>query len=537
MKKIVCLILALLLVLGLAACASPTGGETATAETTAAGTASSGVVTFADPVLEEWVREAMGKPEGDITIEEAEAVTELVLSIDYQQEPVEGTQIKDISGLEYFTNLKNLELHFHAITDISPLAGLVKLESLSLGGNPVADISPLSGLTNLGWLTLFNCQAEDYSPLANLVNLGGLLMEYSTISDVSMLSGLTNLWWLGLAQTQVSDITPLASLTNLKKLQLEGCPITDYSPLAQIYPNLEEKDFTMAFSLAELGFTMIDHDTVAGYKTEVMAVTINHSEWGTPSVAEEVDCITLYLQQDDGYTMIVGYYPGTQNYIFGMSRDDEALMQYTFDSQNNSFEFIIGDQENAEELVRMVFADADDILAAPISVYSDTLIGTFGMDADALYALPFERSTLLGLGFTADHDNAVCIYEQHEGGYISVAVHRPEWGNQEYSVEYYASINGYNVTVWYYQNERRYYVRAENPQDGTIADFEFFPADDSTNDGMSPEGVTVEEYFKTVYNDPEIEDVYLYSVLMAQQYINDTFGISIDELYSLPVGE
>ena len=34
--------------------------------------------------------------EGDITIAEAEAVKELKLGIDWQQEPAEGTQIKDI---------------------------------------------------------------------------------------------------------------------------------------------------------------------------------------------------------------------------------------------------------------------------------------------------------------------------------------------------------------------------------------------------------------------------------------------------------
>ncbi len=101
-----------------------------------------------------------------------------------------GTELqiafKDISGLENFKNLENLNLNFHAIEDISPLSGLTKLRSLSLGGNPVADIAPLSNLTGLGSLTLFNCQAKDYTPLSKLSGLGMLLLEYSTISDVSM---------------------------------------------------------------------------------------------------------------------------------------------------------------------------------------------------------------------------------------------------------------------------------------------------------------------------------------------------------------
>lgn len=98
-------------------------------------------VVFNDTVLEAKVREAMGIPAGDITVAAAEAVTELNLGIEWQQNIPKDTQIKDISGLESFKNLETLDLHFHAITDISPLAGLTKLTSLSLGGNPVADIT------------------------------------------------------------------------------------------------------------------------------------------------------------------------------------------------------------------------------------------------------------------------------------------------------------------------------------------------------------------------------------------------------------
>lgn len=249
MKRFLSLFFPILLVVSLVACSQQAGP----AETPAS-TQNTAAVTFADPILEKMMRAAMNRPEGDITLAEAEAVTELKLGVDWQQEPAPNTQIKDISGLENLKNLENLELHFHAITDISPLAGLTKLTSLSLGGNPVADITPLAGLTNLGSLTLFNCQAQDYTPLANLTGLGMLLLEHSTISDVSMLSGLTELWWLSLTNTQVSDVSPLAGLTSLRQLQLSGCPISDYTSLAAIYPNLEEKDFSIVSSLRELGF-------------------------------------------------------------------------------------------------------------------------------------------------------------------------------------------------------------------------------------------------------------------------------------------
>lgn len=44
-------------------------------------------VEFTDPTLEAMVRAAMCKPDGDITLAEAEVVTELKLGVDWQQKP------------------------------------------------------------------------------------------------------------------------------------------------------------------------------------------------------------------------------------------------------------------------------------------------------------------------------------------------------------------------------------------------------------------------------------------------------------------
>jgi len=48
---------------------------------------------------------------------------------------------------------------------------------------------------------------------------------------------------------------------------------------------------------------------------------------------------------------------------------------------------------------------------------------------------------------------------------------------------------------------------------------------------------TVEEYFIKAYNDPAITDVYQHSIEMMVQYVSETFGMTIEELYSLPSGE
>jgi internalin A len=56
---------------------------------------------------------------------------------------------------------------------------------------------------------------------------------------------MKNLVYLCMEDNQVTDLSPLSELVNLKSLTLSGNPIEDYSPLADIYPNLAEKDFEM----------------------------------------------------------------------------------------------------------------------------------------------------------------------------------------------------------------------------------------------------------------------------------------------------
>ena len=81
MKKILSVLLTFVLAVGIAACGAPAPSPLPAATATAA----PAVVTFADPALEAWVRASMGKPEGVITVAEAEAVTRLNLSNEWQR--------------------------------------------------------------------------------------------------------------------------------------------------------------------------------------------------------------------------------------------------------------------------------------------------------------------------------------------------------------------------------------------------------------------------------------------------------------------
>lgn len=363
MKRLFCAMFAVLAALGLVACAAPA---------TAASAAASEVVTFVDPVLEQMVRGAMGRPEGDITAAEAEAVSELNLSFEWRQYLKDTIPIQDISGLEYFKNLEHLDLSFHAIRDVSPLAGLTKMVSLSLSGNPVADIAPLGGLTNLKVLSFSGCAAEDYSVLSNLTGLELLALDHSTIADVS----------------------PLSSLTGLKHLYLEGSPASDYSPLTAFYPNLEERDFSIITSLQELGFAM-DSDKNQAYYGDVqrdgLSVNINHAEWGPPGTEDMTKCVKLDLMLDSGYILTVLYYPEISAYCFQMNIYNEQ-MNYVYSVADGTIMMDLNNRERFERMITEALGETGeaDVLLAPIPVFDDTIRETFGMTADALYALPMK---------------------------------------------------------------------------------------------------------------------------------------------------
>ena len=85
---------------------------------------------------------------------------------------VRETQIRDLTGLELATNLRDLELVENGIVDVLVLSGLTNLTALDLGGNSISDLSPLEGLTNLTELLLGNNNISNISPLVANTGLG-----------------------------------------------------------------------------------------------------------------------------------------------------------------------------------------------------------------------------------------------------------------------------------------------------------------------------------------------------------------------------
>ena len=76
------------------------------------------VITFPDPNLEAAIREAIGKPTGDIYQSDLASLTILDAA---------ARGIQSLDGLEYCSNLTELYLQCNQIGDVSPLQNLISL--------------------------------------------------------------------------------------------------------------------------------------------------------------------------------------------------------------------------------------------------------------------------------------------------------------------------------------------------------------------------------------------------------------------------
>ena len=143
----------------------------------------------------------------------------------------EGSEIRDLTGIEECKNLEFLYLDNNEITDISPLSNLKKLSFLGLSRSKINDISVLSGLS-LSELHLDNNEIVDISPLSNLEGITYLFLEKNKISDISPLSNLKELTYLTLQGNKISDMSPLRELSNLQRLSLDEEYTKDSSVIA-----------------------------------------------------------------------------------------------------------------------------------------------------------------------------------------------------------------------------------------------------------------------------------------------------------------
>ena len=179
-----------------------------------------------DANLRKAVRKAIGiATDQDFTQEQLAALTKLTAV---------KARINDITGLEYATNLRRLDIRNNQISDVRPLTGLTELRELAVGENNIGDITALANLTKLTTLGLSDNKITEITALGNLTKLTELWMLENNISDITVLENLTKLTYLNLKDNEVSNVTALGNLTKLTYLNLRYNEISDITALGSL---------------------------------------------------------------------------------------------------------------------------------------------------------------------------------------------------------------------------------------------------------------------------------------------------------------
>lgn len=235
-------------------------------------TAVAQVVDIPDPNLRAKIEVALGKAMGDtITADDMATLHDFRAG---------NSNISDLTGLEYATNLKGLGLWGHNISDLSALSGLTDLITLDLSFNNTWDLPPLMGLTNLTVLVL----------------------EKNSISDLSPLSGLTQLKTLWLSDNRISDLSPLVANAGLGEgdtVSVEGNPLSAESINTHI-PTLQARGVEVHFDAisdtASLSFAPVKFARVGDIfrLNIVFAESLLLSEWSleiayTPKIIDTLN--------------------------------------------------------------------------------------------------------------------------------------------------------------------------------------------------------------------------------------------------------
>ena len=157
-------------------------------------------INFPDPELKDAVRRKLKKHRND-SIYRSDVIDITTLYF-------RNNDITDLTGLEYFTNLKTLDIEDNELTKITALTKLTNLQTLKLNDNGLKDISALKELTSLTYLDLSDNYITNFTPLKKLTNLTTLYLDDNEPID------------------DVDGYTP------------------DYSPVRSYYKNLTRKDFS-----------------------------------------------------------------------------------------------------------------------------------------------------------------------------------------------------------------------------------------------------------------------------------------------------
>ena len=183
-------------------------------------------VAFADPVVEQAVRDRLGIPEGPITDLDCEELDYLdIYSYDYDE------SARSLEDLRLLPNLTSLYITGQrGVADFSPVTQCRKLHSLTLSDCGISDLSFVTAINGLSDLSIEENQVADLSPIAGMPELTYLYINDNPITDISVIKDM-DLTYLSVNTWQIPDASFLQNFENLSSLYLYDCAGYDISSI------------------------------------------------------------------------------------------------------------------------------------------------------------------------------------------------------------------------------------------------------------------------------------------------------------------
>ena len=144
-----------------------------------------------------------------------------------------GPEVRDITPLREFVNMRRVVLANCDLDDISPISDFSQLDELMLYNLPkIRDIAPLANLTKLTELRLIGTNVNDLRPLQNLHGLEVLdVTANANLAEIAPLANCPNLYNVYFEATKIRDVAPLSQCSKLQYVNLHGTLVDDISSL------------------------------------------------------------------------------------------------------------------------------------------------------------------------------------------------------------------------------------------------------------------------------------------------------------------
>lgn len=163
-----------------------------------------------------------------VAISDASQREDLHRLIETETIRVKDASVSNLSVMEEFVRLKELDFSGTSISDLSALLKIRTLRILRATNSPIKNLEPLRSMPQLTVLDISNTPAEDLRPIRGLQELKSFNCSGTQVSSLSALEELSNLESLDCSNTSVKKIDPLFHLP-LKSLKCYNTKITGKS--------------------------------------------------------------------------------------------------------------------------------------------------------------------------------------------------------------------------------------------------------------------------------------------------------------------